>query len=57
MTVIDLTVAASKADLATLETSLAREIAAMKASLIKWYVGTMFALACLVVSLVKFAHW
>lgn len=44
-------------NLAALETSVAREIDAMKVSLIKWYIGTAFGTACLVVSLVKFAHW
>ncbi|MEX3959152.1 hypothetical protein [Trinickia sp. EG282A] len=58
---------ATKQDLAALDASVSTRIAALdasvsarlsetKAELIKWYIGTMFAMTALVVGLVKLIH-
>ena len=58
---------ATKNDLAALDASVASNLAKTKASvaakiaetkseLIKWYIGTMFAMTGLIVGLIKFVH-
>jgi len=51
---------ATKEDLVALDASVsgkfAEKLAETRAELIKWYIGTMFAMAGLIVSLVKFVH-
>jgi hypothetical protein len=47
---------ATKQDLAALDASVATKIAETRAELIKWYVGTMFAMTGLIVGLIKFVH-
>jgi len=42
--------------LAELKSSVATKIAETRAELIKWYVGTMFAMTGLIVGLIKFVH-
>ncbi|WP_207002597.1 hypothetical protein [Trinickia mobilis] len=47
---------ATKQDAAVLEANLTTKLAETKADLIKWYIGTMFAMTALIVGLVKFIH-
>ncbi|PPK46850.1 hypothetical protein B0G57_102445 [Trinickia symbiotica] len=47
---------ATKQDLAALDASVSARLAETKAELIKWYIGTMFAMTALVVGLVKLIH-
>jgi len=47
---------ATKQDVAALDASVATRIAEAKADLIKWYIGTMFAMTALILSLIKFVH-
>lgn len=45
---------ATKQDTAVLEANLTTKLAETKAHLIKWYIGTMFAMTALIVGLIKF---
>jgi hypothetical protein len=47
---------ATKQDTAVLEANLTTNLAETKADLIKWYIGTMFAMTALIVGLIKFFH-
>ncbi|GGD98181.1 hypothetical protein GCM10010985_61160 [Caballeronia grimmiae] len=47
---------ATKQDIASLDASITAKLADAKAELIKWVVGTMFAMTALFVGVVKFAH-
>ena len=47
---------ATKQDLAALDASMTTKLAETRAELIKWYIGTMFAMTGLIVSLIKFVH-
>lgn len=47
---------ATKQDLAALDASVATKIAETRAELIKWYVGTMFAMTGVIAGLIKFVH-
>ncbi len=47
---------ATKQDLAALDASVATKIAETRAELIKWYIGTMFAMTGLIVGLIKLVH-
>ncbi len=47
---------ATKQDTAVLEANLTTKLAETKAELIKWYIGTMFAMTALIVGLIKFIH-
>jgi hypothetical protein len=47
---------ATKQDVAVLEANVTAKLAETKADLIKWYIGTMFAMTALIVGLIKFIH-
>lgn len=47
---------ATRQHVSMLDANLTTKLAETKADLIKWYAGTMFAMAALVVGLIKFIH-
>lgn len=47
---------ATKQDIAALDASVSTRLAELKAELIKWYIGSMFAMTAVIVGLVKVIH-